>query len=164
MVPTTRKWRIFLAEDNPGDVFLVRRALDFHRVNYELSLAKNGEEALSLVRKAEEGDSVFDLMLVDLNLPRYDGGQIVAAARSSQALGKTPIILLTSSDSPHDRTRLTELGANLYFRKPTDLNSFMEVGVLVRNVMQEAEGQNPPMFATRLAAAFPAGQKAGSHD
>lgn len=131
----TRKLRIFLAEDNPGDVFLVRRALDFHRINYELCLAKDGEEALNAVRSAENGDIVVDLLLVDLNLPRYDGGQIVAAARSSRTLGNIPIILLTSSDSPHDRCRLIELGANLYFRKPTDLLSFMEVGQLVKDVI-----------------------------
>jgi chemotaxis family two-component system response regulator Rcp1 len=135
MTATTRKLNIFLAEDNPGDVFLVKRALDYHRIDYELSLAKDGEEALSVMRQAEDGEVIVDLLLVDLNLPRYDGGQIVAAARSGKILGKTPIILLTSSDSPHDRGRLIELGANLYFRKPTDLRSFMEVGQLVKDVM-----------------------------
>src|ERR1700739_1978273 len=77
MTATTRKLKIFLAEDNPGDVFLVRRALDFHRIDYELSLAKDGEEALAVVRRVEDGEIVVDLLLVDLNLPRYDGGQIV---------------------------------------------------------------------------------------
>src|ERR1700733_9024412 len=139
MVPMKRKWKIFLAEDNPGDVFLVRRALDFYRIEYDLSLAKNGEEAIALVRKAEDGEFVIDLMLVDLNLPRYDGGQVVAAARSGKMLGKTPIIILTSSDSPHDRWRLSELGANLYFRKPADLNSFMQVGKLVQEVIAQSE-------------------------
>ncbi len=135
MTPGTRKLRIFLAEDNPGDVFLVRRALDFHHIEYELSLAKDGEEALETVHRAEIGEVAVDLLLVDLNLPRYDGSQIVAAARSGQRLGKIPIILLTSSDSPNDRRRLIALGANLYFRKPTDLRSFMEVGQLVKDVM-----------------------------
>ena len=145
MAPATkRKWRILLAEDNPGDVFLVRRALDFYRIEYELSLAKNGEEAISIVRKAESGEIPIDLMLVDLNLPRYDGGQIVVAARASRTLGKTPIIILTSSDSPHDRTRLSQLGASSYFRKPADLNSFMEVGRLVMDVITEYEAR-PPM-------------------
>jgi CheY-like chemotaxis protein len=134
-----RKWKIFLAEDNPGDVFLVRRALDFYRIEYELSLASNGEEAISLVRRAEDGELCIDLMLVDLNLPRYDGGQIVAAARSSKMLGKTPIIILTSSDSPHDRSRLSQLGASLYFRKPADLNAFMEVGKIVQEVITASE-------------------------
>jgi DNA-binding response OmpR family regulator len=95
------------------------------------------------VRKAEDGEFLIDLMLVDLNLPRYDGGQIVAAARSSKMLGKTPIIILTSSDSPHDRFRLIQLGASLYFRKPADLNAFMEVGKLVQDVISESERAHP---------------------
>lgn len=147
MSPTKRKWKIFLAEDNPGDVFLVRRALDFYRIDYELSLARNGEEAISLLTKAEEGAAPMDLMLVDLNLPRYDGGQIVEAARSSRKLENTPIIVLTSSDSPHDRTRLRQLGANMYFQKPLDLGQFMEVGRLVKDVtmhlQQTADTFNP---------------------
>jgi chemotaxis family two-component system response regulator Rcp1 len=139
MAPTKRKWKIFLAEDNPGDVFLVRRALDFHRIEYELSLATNGEDAIAIVRRAESGEFPIDIMLLDLNLPRYDGGQVVAVARAGQTLGKTPIIILTSSDSPHDRRRLRDLGASLYFRKPADLNSFMEVGKLVQDVITESE-------------------------
>lgn len=131
-------WTILLAEDNPGDVFLVRRALDKHHINYELRLARNGEDALAMVQQADRGEFRLDLMLVDLNLPRYDGGEIVAAARAGERLAKVPIILLTSSDSPHDRQRLTELGANLYFRKPSDLNGFMKVGELVIAVMNSA--------------------------
>lgn len=130
-----RKVRILLAEDNPGDVYLVKRALDFYRIDYELKLATNGEEAISLVHRADGGDLSIDLMLVDLNLPRYDGGQVVAAVRSSQLLARTPIIILTSSDSPHDRSRLFELGASVYFRKPADLMAFMEVGRLVQEVV-----------------------------
>jgi two-component system, chemotaxis family, response regulator Rcp1 len=137
--PIKRKWKIFLAEDNPGDVFLVRRALDFYGIEYELSLARNGEEATAIVRRAGHGEILIDLMLVDLNLPRYDGGQIVAAARSSTSLEKTPIIILTSSDSPHDRSRLSKLGASLYFRKPADLSAFMEVGKLVQDVINAAQ-------------------------
>jgi CheY-like chemotaxis protein len=134
--PLTDKWIILLAEDNPGDVFLVRRALDVHGIAYELRLASDGEEALTIVRKAESGESPIDIILVDLNLPRYDGGQIVAAARSGTRLRTTPIILLTSSDSPHDRRRATELGATLYFRKPSDLSLFMEIGGMVKAIMQ----------------------------
>ena len=138
-----RKVRILLAEDNPGDVFLVKRALDFHRINYELNLATNGEEAISLVHRADGGDLSIDLMLVDLNLPRYDGGQVVAAVRSSTVLARTPIIILTSSDSPHDRSRLFELGASIYFRKPADLMAFMEVGRLVQEVVEASENAAP---------------------
>lgn len=133
---SSAKLTILLAEDNPGDVFLVRRALEFHGVTHELLLARDGEEALAAVTQAENGKVVLDLMMVDLNLPRYDGGQIVAAARSGTRLKNTPIILLTSSDSPHDRNRVTALGANFYFRKPSDLTSFMEIGQMVKSVTE----------------------------
>lgn len=138
---TLETFTILLAEDNPGDVFLVRRALEFHQIVHNLRLAKDGEEALDLVCRAEGGEFPLDLMLVDLNLPRYDGGQVVTAVRSGVRLRETPIILLTSSDSPHDRQRLIELGANFYFRKPSDLRSFMEIGQMVRNVMEGALAQ-----------------------
>jgi chemotaxis family two-component system response regulator Rcp1 len=132
----SESWSILLAEDNPGDVFLVRRALEVHQIRHELRLAKDGEQALEAVRQAEAGVFPIDLILVDLNLPRYDGGQIVLAARSGIRMRHTPIILLTSSDSPHDRRRITELGANLYFRKPSDLGLFMEIGEMVKAVME----------------------------
>ena len=138
---TLETFTILLAEDNPGDVFLVRRALEFHQIVHNLRLAKDGEEALDLVCRAEGGEFPLDLMLVDLNLPRYDGGQVVTAVRSGVRLRETPIILLTSSDSPHDRQRLIELGANFYFRKPSDLRSFMEIGLMVRNVIEGALAQ-----------------------
>jgi CheY-like chemotaxis protein len=115
----------------------VKRALEFHHIDYELKLATNGEEAIAFVHQVDSGALSFDLMLVDLNLPRYDGGQVVAAARSSHVLAKIPIIILTSSDSPHDRSRLFALGASVYFRKPADLMAFMEVGRLVGEVASE---------------------------
>jgi CheY-like chemotaxis protein len=139
MSPSSHKWKIFLAEDNPWDAFLVRRALDFHCINYELTHVKNGEEAISQVRKAEDGEVPIDLMLVDLHLPCHDGGQVVAAARSGHRLEKTPIIVMTSSDSLQDRNRVCELGASLYFHKPEDLNAFMQVGQLVKDVIAESE-------------------------
>jgi chemotaxis family two-component system response regulator Rcp1 len=133
-----QKWQIFLAEDNPWDAFLVRRALDYHCIDYELNVARNGEDAISMVRRAEQGEVPIDLMLVDLHLPRKDGGQIVAEARSGRRLEKTPIIVMTSSSSPQDRNRIRQLGASLYFHKPEDLNSFMQVGQLVKDVIAES--------------------------
>ena len=131
---------ILLAEDNPGDVFLVRRALDVYHVECDLRIAKDGEEAMDLVLRADRGEFNIDLILLDLNLPRYDGSEIVAAARSGARLKNTPIILLTSSDSPHDRVRITELGADVYFRKPSDLHSFMKIGELVQTVLTGQKG------------------------
>jgi two-component system, chemotaxis family, response regulator Rcp1 len=125
--------RILLVEDNAGDVFLVRRALEKHGLNHDLTVAHNGEEAMQLLEQAEKGPATNapELVLLDLNLPKVDGSQILSHIRQTYAFATTPVIILTSSDSPADRDRALSLGANVYFRKPTDLNSFMKLGGVV---------------------------------
>jgi two-component system, chemotaxis family, response regulator Rcp1 len=137
---TTHKNRILLAEDNDGDVFLVRRALEKRGLPHELVLAHNGEEALVWLDHHSgdrNGDAKPDLILLDLNLPRVDGGQLLSHIRKSDSFARTPVIVLTSSDSPKDRQMALELGANLYFRKPTDLASFMDLGRIIEETLQE---------------------------
>jgi chemotaxis family two-component system response regulator Rcp1 len=130
--------RILLAEDNDGDIFLVRRALEQRGVPHELTVARNGEEALALLERAEHGpDSEAPrLILLDLNLPKIDGAQVLSRLRKTAAFSATPVIVLTSSDSPKDRESALALGANVYFRKPTDLQSFMRLGEVVEMVLQ----------------------------
>ena len=131
--------RILLAEDNDGDVFLVRRALEKKGLIHELTVMHNGEEALRwLESDGQKPERTPDLILLDLNLPRIDGGQLLSHIRKSDAFSCTPVIVLTSSDSPTDREMAMELGANLYFRKPTDLKSFMELGQIVEDTLQLA--------------------------
>lgn len=127
--------RILLAEDNDGDVFLVKRALEKHQLPHELMLARSGEEALKLLELAENG-APPDLILLDLNLPRVDGAQVLTWIRKSEAFKRTPVIVLTSSDSPRDRETVLALGADMYFRKPTDLKSFMDLGHVVERVLE----------------------------
>jgi CheY-like chemotaxis protein len=126
--------RILLAEDNDGDVFLVRRALTKRGLVHELVVAHNGEEALVWLN-AHAGQEMRDaapaLILLDLNLPRVDGGQLLSYIRKTDSFCRTPVIVLTSSDSPKDRQMALERGANLYFRKPTDLSSFMDLGRII---------------------------------
>ncbi len=139
----THKTRILLAEDNDGDVFLVRRALEKRGLSHELVLAHNGEEALVWLDDHsgdKNGDLPPDLILLDLNLPRVDGGQLLSHIRKSDSFSRTPVIVLTSSDSPKDRQMALELGANLYFRKPTDLASFMDLGRIIEETLQVAPG------------------------
>lgn len=128
-----------LAEDNPGDVFLVKRALNEHLANGEnsftLMLAKDGEEAIRILEQAEAGQEAIDLMLIDLNLPRRDGGEVLARLRKMHHLAGIPVIVMTSSDSPRDRERCMGLGANHYFQKPTELNGFMEIGKIVAGLI-----------------------------
>jgi chemotaxis family two-component system response regulator Rcp1 len=136
---TDRDVRILLAEDNEGDVFLVRRALEKQGVPHHLLVARNGEEALNILQQAEKDPEAAppELILLDLNLPRVDGGQILTHIRSTSAFKQIPVIVLTSSDSPKDRERALSLGATLYFRKPTDLSSFMMLGRVVQETLQK---------------------------
>ena len=143
---TLHKNRILLAEDNDGDVFLVRRALEKRGLLHELVLAHNGEEALSWLDHHSgdtNGEARPDLILLDLNLPRVDGGQLLSHIRKTDSFSRTPVIVLTSSDSPKDRQMALELGANLYFRKPTDLASFMDLGRIIEETLQNSPGSAP---------------------
>lgn len=133
---TKKKLNLVLAEDNPGDVFLVRRALDAQQLSYDLVVAKDGEEALKYVSEAANGERQIDLILLDLNLPRRDGSEILAQLRSHSCLSNVPAIMLTSSDSPQDRDRCLRLGANQYFQKPSNLTGFMEIGKIVKDLVE----------------------------
>ena len=132
---TQQIYNVVLAEDNPGDVFLIRRALDGQQIPYELLVAKDGEEAIQCVAEAAAGRRHIDLLLLDLNLPRHDGGEVLARLRSHLNLREIPVILLTSSDSPQDRERCLSLGANHYFQKPSNLAAFMEIGKIAKELI-----------------------------
>lgn len=146
MIVPANMTRILLAEDNDGDVFLVRRALEKRGLTHELVVAHNGEEAMIWLdahtgqnanhEDQEKRNPIPQLILLDLNLPRIDGGQLLSHIRKSDAFSRTPVIVLTSSDSPKDRQMAMELGANLYFRKPTDLASFMDLGRIVEETLE----------------------------
>ena len=127
---------ILLAEDNLGDVLLVQRALEVHHVVHKLHVVRDGAEALSFV--AQMGQSaetpVPDVVLMDLNLPKMDGPEILAELRKHPECAHTPIVVITSSDAQKDRARSAELGVSRYFKKPSDLDAFMQLGALVREV------------------------------
>ena len=128
--------QIVLVEDNDGDVFLVRRALNRNAVPYELRLARNGEDALEIVAESGLGNRP-DIFILDLNLPRFSGGEVLARIRANPAFDSTPVMVLTSSDSSRDRVRALELGADRYFCKPTDLTAFMGLGRIIQEIVTE---------------------------
>jgi len=133
--------RILLAEDNEGDIFLVRRAFDRHIGPYELLLAKDGEEALQMLERAnaDEFAPCPDFVVLDLNLPRFSGIQILERLRNIPRCAATPVIIFTSSDSPQDKAEAFRHGANRYLQKPTDFAGFMRLGEMVREILP-----NPP--------------------
>jgi two-component system, chemotaxis family, response regulator Rcp1 len=129
---------ILLAEDNIGDVMLVQEALTAHRIEGTLHVVKDGQEALDFVARMGKPESVPcpDLMLLDMNLPKADGATVLAAFREHKASAATPVIVVTSSNNPKDRSRVAALGVTHYFRKPPDFDEFMKLGEVVRDVLQ----------------------------
>ena len=131
--------RILLAEDNEGDVFLVRRALDMYVGQYQLLLARDGEEALKILERADMDSSAPcpDFAVLDLNLPRFGGIQILERFRKMARCATAPVIIFTSSDSVQDKDAAFRLGADRYLEKPTDLDGFMKLGELVKEILPQ---------------------------
>src|ERR1700689_4840248 len=109
-------YRIWIAEDNPADVYLIEEALRRHQFAYDLEIADNGEDMLKMIAVIDQdpSQSCPDLFLVDLNLPRRPGDEVLARIRQSSRCSQVPVIVITSSDSPQDRGRARDLGASFY--------------------------------------------------
>lgn len=126
---------ILLGEDNPADIYLIRQALDEHGVNYTLEIATHGGEMIAaLMRPRAEPP---DLIVLDLNLPRYDGLEILKLIRENSHLKEIPVVILTSSDSPKDRVAASSFGADCYIRKPSKLDEFMAIGQTLQSLLRE---------------------------
>ena len=130
---------IVVAEDNAPDVFLIRQALSQEGLAYRLDTLSDGDDAFRLIDRLEQDarKPFPDLFVIDLNLPRRSGAEVLARVRSSSRGAHSSIIIMSSSDAPHDRDRARTLGANLYFRKPLDLDEFMKIGGYVRELLDE---------------------------
>jgi CheY-like chemotaxis protein len=128
---------VLLAEDNAGDVFLIREALRAHCLDYELCILKDGTEAARYLDKigTSPGVPCPDVFLVDLNLPSGDGHNLIEMFRNHPQCALVPVVVVTSSDAPRDRVRAQELGANAYFRKPSDLTAFLQLGKIVAKLV-----------------------------
>ena len=114
---------ILLVEDDPGDVVLVREAFEHDKVRNELRVASDGVYALEQLRDPER--ALPDLILLDLNLPRMDGRELLAEIRKDPRLTWIPVVVLTTSEAEADIVRSYELHANAYVTKPVDLDQFM---------------------------------------
>ena len=126
---------VLLAEDNPSDVYLIREALREHDVDCNLRVASDGKDALSIIAGAVSGAGAISLIILDLNLPRHDGIEILQKLRESPALEHVPVVVLTSSDSPRDRLVANQLGATRYLRKPSNLEAFLSLGAVFKELL-----------------------------
>jgi len=133
---------ILLVEDNPADVKITQRALRDGRMPVDLPVARDGQEAVEyLLRQGPHGaDPQWrkpDLVLLDINLPRLTGFQVLERIRSTPALKATPVVVLTTSRRQEDVQQMYEAGANTYFEKPQDFNRFVEVLQLIQRYWLE---------------------------
>jgi CheY-like chemotaxis protein len=121
--------QILLVEDNPGDVRLTREALKEGKIRNNLTVASDGVEAMQVLRRerGHEDSPRPDLILLDLNLPRKDGREVLAELKDDPDLRRIPVVVLTTSKSEEDVLRSYDLHANCYITKPVDLPQFLSV-------------------------------------
>jgi CheY-like chemotaxis protein len=127
--PAGQPIEVLLVEDDPGDVLLIREAFDFNKVHNNLKVVNDGEQALAYLKN--EGDYADahrpDLVLLDLNLPRKDGREVLAEVKADERLRTIPIVVLTTSEAEEDVLKSYQLHANAYVTKPVDFERFVAI-------------------------------------
>jgi CheY-like chemotaxis protein len=121
--PETEPITVLLVEDDPGDVVLIQEAFEHNKVCNSLHVVGDGVEAMEFLRAGTRPD----LILLDLNLPRMDGREVLAEVKGDAALRSIPVVVLTTSKAEEDILRSYDLHANAYVTKPVDFNRFIEV-------------------------------------
>ena len=120
---------ILLVEDNPGDVFLTKKAFEKAKVANHIQVATDGEMALNMLR-GEDGSppaQIFDIVLLDINLPKLDGKQVLEAMKQDPNLRRIPVVILSSSKAEQDVLHSFDLQASGYVVKPLDFDQFVDV-------------------------------------
>jgi len=132
---TLRPVEILLVEDNPGDVQLTREALAETKLLINLQVARDGEQALAFLRR--QGCYAVaprpDLVLLDLNLPRKDGREVLAEMKADDTLKRIPVVVLTTSSAEADILKSYDLHANCYVTKPINLDQFLHIVQAIEN-------------------------------
>lgn len=130
-----RPIEILMVEDNPGDARLTQEALREGKMRNNLYHAKDGVEALAFLKRQGEhmNAPMPDLILLDLNLPRKDGRQVLAEIKEDPRLRCIPVVVLTTSEAEQDIIRSYELHANCYITKPVDLDKFIQIVGAIEN-------------------------------
>ncbi|HDO30293.1 MAG TPA: response regulator [Desulfobacteraceae bacterium] len=126
---------ILLIEDNPGDVRLTEEVLKENKLRNNLSVARDGEEALAFLRKqGKYGKAIRpDLILLDLNLPKKDGREVLEEIKADENIKRIPVVVLTTSAADKDIFMSYENNANCYITKPVDLEKFINVVQAIEN-------------------------------
>ncbi|MET9730502.1 response regulator [Streptomyces sp. NPDC006458] len=125
--PDAQPIEVLLVEDDPGDELMTREAFEDNKIGNTLHVVRDGEEALDFLyrRGAHTQAPTPDLILLDLNLPKYDGRQVLERVKSDPDLAHIPVVVLTTSSAEEDILRSYKLHANAYVTKPVDLDQFI---------------------------------------
>jgi CheY-like chemotaxis protein len=124
-----RQIEVLLVEDDPGDVLMTKEAFADYKLSNTLHVVNDGVEAMDFLRRQGEhtGAPRPDLVLLDLNLPRMDGREVLQAIKSDPELASIPVVVLTTSEAEEDVLRSYSLHANAYVTKPVDFERFIQV-------------------------------------
>jgi two-component system, chemotaxis family, response regulator Rcp1 len=133
----SKSWKILLIEDNPVDEIMVRRCVIKHGIHCSLKVVSDGLQAIQLIEKLDLDSKLTtpDLVLLDLNLPRYDGLDILKRLRASDRCGQTSVIIMTGSGDQEDKSEAAKNAVSYYFQKKTDYESFQKLGNIIKEVL-----------------------------
>lgn len=128
---------IVLVEDSETDVFLIQDALSAHGLAVDLQVMEDGEQAVVFVDRLDADPSMAcpRLFILDVNLPKVSGFEVLARLRRSARCNEIPVLVVTSSDAERDRARIASLGASAYFRKPSGYEAFLKIGEVIRQLL-----------------------------
>ncbi|MEH1875119.1 MAG: response regulator [Nostoc sp.] len=126
---------VLLVEDNPGDAQLTRIALEDSKISIHLNVVEDGVEAMAFLRKQDKYLKAAhpDIVLLDLNLPRKDGREVLAEIKGDENLRRIPVVILTTSQAEEDILKAYNLCANCYITKPVDFDQFVKIVQSIEN-------------------------------
>ena len=133
--PGLKTFRMLLIDDNDADVYLLRRALEKVGLTIEFTVLKDGAEGLAFAHGQDESAARPDLVVLDLNLPKTGGAEVLRAMKGNPALALVPVVVMSSSASKAEQAVIAELGVTKYFTKPPDLAGFRKVGEMFRKIL-----------------------------
>jgi two-component system, chemotaxis family, response regulator Rcp1 len=148
---SSRKYIVLMVEDNPADVALVQEALKEYSVDCELVVVHDGEKAIQHIGRIDQDEAESPaLVILDLNLPRRHGREVLSAIRGSRKFDSVPVVVLSSSIASRDIAEAEALGATQYVRKPMDLEEYMQVGSVVKSILSGDSGALGAFSAPKL--------------
>ena len=135
----TTRFNLLLAEDNFPDVVLVREVIRSEELPLNMHVVSDGQQAIEFIEQCEQDPNgpCPHFVLLDLNLPKRDGFEVLRRLRASERCKAVPVVIITSSDSPSDRAQAAELGAG-YFRKPPSYDEFLKLGGVLKQLLKDS--------------------------